>query len=165
MKKIIKDSTIVFNPALKTVDTGISNFNLKGLYAIINVTKKAIIFATSVAGSGYTAVSGSIVTLEFDTTTHASNDVLQILYDDSEEQELLQSMVELSNRLAFLPSIRGTLADIRVSVVNAPAVSIGSGTITTLSNQTQVGGLFANQQIPSLQNRIAIASNITNIIL
>lgn len=171
--KISSTNKIIFNPTLKTVDTGIAGFDIRKLYAIINQTTGAIIYATGTE-KGYTAINGDTVTLIYDTTTMSSTDVLQVLYDDSEELELMQMLVELSNRLAFLPSVRGTLADLRVSVVNLPSVNVNSGTITTVStvtalttlgNQNSIGGFSANQQIPSLQNNVAIQSNIQNLII
>lgn len=171
--KVISTKSITFNPAAKTVDTGIDNFDIRRLYAIINQTTGVTIYATS-SEKGYASVVGEVITLQYDTTGMNANDVLQIIYDDSEQTELIAMLVELTNRLAFLPSIRGTLADIRVSVINVPAVTVSSGTITTVStvttvatvtNQTNIGGYNAAQQIPALQNNIAVQSNINNLIV
>jgi len=157
--KSISIKTIVFNPAAKTVATGIDGFDIRRLYAIINQTDGTIIYATA-SEKGYTSVNGDTVTLQQHTTSMSADDVLQIIYDDSEQTELIEMLLELSNRLAFLPSVRGTLADLRVSVINTAAVTISSGTITTvttvttvstvttlstLTNQTNIGGFPANQ--------------------
>jgi hypothetical protein len=168
--KTISTKEIIFNPAAKTVDTGIENFDIRRVYAIINITANLIIYATGTE-KGFASVSDDVITLEFNTSLMSSDDVLQVIYDDSEQLELIEMLVELSNRLAFLPSVRGTLADLRVSVINVPAVTVSSGTITTvstvttLSNQTSIGGFAANQQIPALQNNVAIQSNIQNLII
>jgi hypothetical protein len=175
--KTISTKTITFNPISKTVDTGIENFDIRRLYAIINQTANQIIYATS-SEKGYSNVTGDAITLQYDTSAMSSTDILQIIYDDSEQVELIAMLLELSNRLAFLPSVRGTLADLRVSVINTAAVTVSSGTITTvttvttvstvttvatLTNQTNIGGFAANQHIPALQNNIAVQSNIQNL--
>lgn len=79
---------------------------------------------------------------------------------------LADAIYELVARLDFLPSIRGTLADIRVTSTWG-SVGVSSlptlGTVSTLSNQTSIGWIQANQQIPSLVNTTAYLSNINNI--
>lgn len=151
--KIALTNTVTFTPASKTIKLGITDFDVRRLYAIINQTNQTILYATATPGRGYTAISGDTITLAYDTTAMSATDVLQVLYDDSEDLELTRMLYEVAERLAFLPSVRGTLADLRVSVVNAPAVT----------NQTQIGGYNANPQIPALTNVVAVQSNINNI--
>lgn len=79
---------------------------------------------------------------------------------------LADAIYELVARLDFLPSIRWTLADIRVTSTWG-SVGVSSlptlWTVSTLSNQTSIGWIQANQQIPSLVNTTAYLSNINNI--
>lgn len=74
--------------------------------------------------------------------------------------------------IKVLGSVKGILADLRVSVVNTPAVTISSGTVTTLStvttvstltNQAQQGGYLTNNLVQSQTNTNAVLSNINNI--
>lgn len=85
--------------------------------------------------------------------------------------DLVNALYELVARLDFLPSIRGTLADIRVTntggtvgVSSLPTLATVT-TVGTVSNQSAVWGIQANQQIPSLVNSTAYLGNINNIVI
>ena len=66
-----------------TVDlSGIVGFNIKKLVAIINQTKGQMIYATGKIGFRYTNVSGTLITLFYDTSAMSSADVLQVVYQD-----------------------------------------------------------------------------------
>jgi hypothetical protein len=180
MKKVIITSP-TFTPSTKTIDTKIVGFDIRKLYAIINQTTGNLIYATSVQGKGFTSVSGSVIVLEFDTTSMSSTDTLQILYDDDEDTQWLQNIYESVDTLGFLTGLRGPAANLRVtvtdgsnlSITNTPNVSVTNtpniGTITTVTsvtavaNITNVGSFAANPQVPSTINIGAIQSNINNI--
>jgi len=161
---------VVFVPASKTIDAGITDFDIRNLYAIINQTAGQIIYATGTAGKGFTGISGNIITLEYDTAAMNANDVLQIIYDDSEDSEIKQALYEVAERLSFLAGVKGVLADLRVTPTGTVTIAGNITTVTTVttvgtvSNQTSIGGFSANQQIPSSQNTAAVLSNINNII-
>lgn len=161
MKKTVITSP-TFTPASQTVNTGITDFDIRNLYAIINQTTGALIYATATPGKGFTNVSQSTVTLEYDTTSMSSTDKLQIIYDDPEDTQLAQALYEVVERLTFLTGVRGPAANLRVTVTDG-SVAVSSGTVTTLSNQTSLGGYTANQIVPSTVNIGAIQSNINNI--
>jgi hypothetical protein len=78
--------TYTFTPGASGVGTvdlsGISDFNIKYLVAIINQTRGVTIYATGDAGLRYTAVAGTTVTLFANTTGHSAGDVLQVIYED-----------------------------------------------------------------------------------
>lgn len=88
------------------------------------------------------------------------------------EEQIQQEYIleEIAQALQAIASARGVLADLRVSIVGG-AVTITSGTITTvttvatLTNQAQVGGFSANNEIPALMNIAAIQSNINNVVV
>jgi len=155
MKKLITPA-VVYTPGSQTLDTGIPNFDIRRLYAIINQTRGEIIYATSLPGKGYTAVSGSQLSLQANTSTHQATDVLQIIYEDSEDIDLTTAIYELLDRLAFLPSVRGINADLRVSLMG--------GTVSNLSNISQIGGYNVQQHMPATQN-VAAMANINNVII
>jgi hypothetical protein len=75
-----------FTPGASGVGTvnlsGIAEFNVKFLVAIINQTRGTVIFATGSTDTRYTALSGTTLTLFADTTGHSSGDVLQVIYED-----------------------------------------------------------------------------------
>lgn len=158
MKKTIITEP-VFTPSTKTINTNIDNFDIRKLYAIINVTTGALIYATGIEGKGYTGISDSTITLQYDTTNMNSTDVLQILYDDDEDTQWLQNIYEAVDALNFLTGVRGPSANLRVTVTDG-LLSISSGTITTVNN---FAGFGTQQIVPSTVNIGAIQSNINNI--
>jgi len=174
MKKSIINS-VVFNPIAKTIDTGILDFDIRNLYAIINQTTQQIIYATSKVGYGFDSVSNSVVTLEFNTASMTSTDVLQIIYDDSEDIEVAQALYEVAERLSFLAGVKGVLADLRVTPTGTVTITGTISTVTTvttvntvttvatLTNQTNIGGYSAAPQIQNLMNLLAVQGNINNI--
>ena len=161
MKKIIITQPI-FTPSSNTIDTKIDNFDVRKLYAIINQTDGILIYATATEGKGYVSVSDSTIVLQYNTSLMSSTDVLQIIYDDDSETEWLQNIYEAVDLLGFLAGLRGPAANLRVTVTDG-AIVIGSGVITTLSNQTSTGGFNTNPIVPSTVNIGAIQSNINNI--
>ncbi len=62
--------------------SGISGFNIKYLVSIINQTKGQIIYVTGTTAYKYTNVTGTTVTLFYDTTSMSSGDILQVIYED-----------------------------------------------------------------------------------
>ena len=80
-----------------------------------------------------------------------------------------EAIEELASRLAFLPSVRGIAADLRVTLLSGVVTTVTTvGTVTTVTtvgtvtNQTNIGGNPATPQIPALMNQAAILSNINN---
>ncbi|HNC40286.1 MAG TPA: hypothetical protein PK522_00725 [Nitrosomonas sp.] len=86
MKKFITPA-YTFTPGgsgVGTVDlSGISGFNVKNLVAVINQTRGVVIYATGQSSTRYTNVTGTTVTLFYDTTGQSGSDVLQVIYEDN----------------------------------------------------------------------------------
>ena len=61
--------------------SGISDFDIKRLVAIVNQTQGVIIYSSANSSYNYTNVVGKVVTLKFDTSDHSPTDILQIVYD------------------------------------------------------------------------------------
>jgi hypothetical protein len=80
--------TYTFTPGVSGVGTvnlsGITDFNVKKLVSIINQTKGEIIYSTASTDLRYTNVSGTTITLNKDTSTMSSGDVLQVIYESSD---------------------------------------------------------------------------------
>lgn len=163
MKKIIITEPI-FTPSTNTIDTKIDGFDIRKLYAIINVTTGNLIYATSVQGKGFVSVTDSTVVLQYDTSSMNSTDILQFLYDDNEDTEWLQNIYEAVDSLGFLTGVRGPSANLRVTVTDG-SVAISSGSITTVSTVSNVSNFTyaTNPIVPSTVNIGAIQSNINNI--
>lgn len=80
MKKLITFDP-VFNPTAQTLDFGqYPGFQFDRLYGIINVTRSTPIYIPGVSGYGGSA-SGSVVTLVFNTSTHSTNDEINVYYE------------------------------------------------------------------------------------
>lgn len=73
-----------FTAATKTLDfSALSGFNARYLVAVVNVTRKAMIYGVGLTGKGYTSLTGgNVLVLEYDTTAQDDADVLYIQYDD-----------------------------------------------------------------------------------
>lgn len=153
--------TYIFTPGLANVGTiqiEIENFNIRKLGAIINVSQNAIIYAPGLSGKGLANLSGNIVTLQADTSTSNANDELQILYDES--QNTSDNITEITGAIESLRIAINALSKSGLGNSNTDATGrlrgtdvIESGTITTVStmtNQSQMGGFSANNQIPAI---------------
>lgn len=74
-----------FTPGASGVGTvnlsGISAFNIRLLVAIINQTRGVTIYATGSTATRYTGVTGTTLTLFFDTSAQGASDVLQVIYN------------------------------------------------------------------------------------
>jgi hypothetical protein len=82
MKRLIT-TPYIFDASAKTLNlSSIDNFDIKKLYAVLNITRNQIIYAIGTSDFGLQSLSGSMLTLVHDTTTYADTDDLGIIYDD-----------------------------------------------------------------------------------
>lgn len=92
MKKFIIPA-YTFTPGASGVGsvdlTGISSFEPKYLISIINQDAGVIIYSTASATKGYTSIVGTLVTLQFDTTSMSGGDVLQVIYEDNTQEDAI----------------------------------------------------------------------------
>lgn len=73
-----------FDPTNRQLDfSDYSTFSLRKLYAIINITAGVPIYVAGAPGLGISNITGGgkILTLTYDTTSHNTNDRLNIYYD------------------------------------------------------------------------------------
>jgi hypothetical protein len=162
----------LFTPGISGIGSinlfGIENFDIKRLIALINIRTNTIIYNISDSSAGYTSVSGSTITLSFNTSSMFSTDPIQVIYDNDDaitNNELIQAIESL--RMAIQSLLRTGLGQSmpdtqnRLRVLTDTASSIG--TVSTLSNQTNIGGFAASEQTPSLMRLSAdsIRHNIT----
>lgn len=161
-----------------TIATGIVNFDIKLLVAIVNITRETIIYAPSLTGRGYTAINGETITLEFNTTGQSSADVLQFIYESTPNYpahvntgEVLDALRQVQGELEILKNsigqvrvdsagrLRILLDSITTSLTLATITTVGTvnaiTTLTTLTNQAQIGGANANDQVPALRRMAA----------
>jgi hypothetical protein len=101
-----------------------------------------------------------------DTSTHASGDILQVIYNDSVQDDMQELMYEILKRLDFLSSLRGTDGTIRAGIISGTLPTVSTvGTVSTVTNIPTIGSLPANSITPNLLNSTAILSNINNVIV
>jgi DNA-binding transcriptional regulator YhcF (GntR family) len=105
--------------------------------------------------------AGTAITPQKTIATEAKQD--QIITEQQQLQVIQESIQELLSRLDFLPSVRGIAADLRVTMLSGGTVTAVT-TVTTVGNQTSIGGWTASIIVPNSMNNTAILSNINNII-
>jgi hypothetical protein len=92
-------------------------------------------------------------------TEEKQDDIIAISESLATKEKQVENEDTLNEILSVLRSVahaKGIAADIRVTLL--------SGTVTTVTGVTNIGGQPAVQLIPSNQNQVAILSNIQNII-
>ena len=88
-----------FSPSNKTLDfSAFPLFNIQNLYAVINVTQNTPIFIPGASGYGVSSISGNIITLQYNTSTHSSSDILNVYYD-TQYNNIANNPVELGGQL------------------------------------------------------------------
>ena len=166
MKTIITPSYI-FTPAAKQIKTNIPYFDINRLYAIINQTNGLIIYSTASTTAGYTSYNSTtdVLTLQFDTTTQASTNELQFIYDDPSLDYALQDTAANTGAISnILTSLRNATGLLKVVLDGTSTMSTVS-TVSQVSNLVQIGGVAAGAVVPAISNQLAIQSNINNIII
>ena len=160
----------IFTPGASgvgTIQTNIKDFNVKSLLAIINITRETIIYSGALANKGYTNLSETTITLEFDTSAHSSTDILQIFYDSTVNYPAivnspttdsllatLTRLIKLSESLGNTDSFQRqkiTLDAISASLILATINTVNNvgtintvnnvGTVTTVAGQTSIAGM------------------------
>jgi hypothetical protein len=104
-----------FNPTTQTLDfTGLPNFSINKLYAVVNVTRSTIMYAPGVASLGATSVSGNVVTLACNTTSYSSTDLLNVYYEAAPGSESNTPM-EVGGQLQMIQeSLNQILIELKV---------------------------------------------------
>lgn len=103
MKKLLgqdASGTYVFNPSAKTITfSGLSQqITLANILLITNVTANTIIYNFADSSNGATSFANNILTLDHNTTSMNSTDVLQI-YLDLAGEESLHDLLRRMNKL------------------------------------------------------------------
>ena len=129
----------------KVVLTDRTSVEAAKLYAIINITRGAMYYTLG-ASDKVVTISGNEITLNAGVSTsgHSNDDVLFILYEDTEILEVLQAIRRGINTLCNTVGTAMSDGAGRLRVQN-DGTSIG--TVTTLSNMSSIGSVAANQLI------------------
>lgn len=144
MKKFITPP-YTFNPGISgigNVEITLDNFDVKKLVAIINVTESTIIYLPTSTAKGLNSVINNQVILNFDTSSHSSSDILQIIYEDDTTEQGVQESLDAT--ILLLASIVEKMARLDLSdrmAVNVEVGTIGVTSLPTLSNVTNLTNL------------------------
>jgi hypothetical protein len=165
--------TYVFTPGLSGVGTidlsGITNFDIKRLVAIININSNIIIYNVANPLAGFTTVANSVVTLDYDTSAMSSSDLLQVIYDNDDaitNNELIEAIQAM--RMG-IQSLNRTIGLAQVNPVSGQMYVDGSrstqpvsGTVSAnqsgtwnITNLATIGSQNANSFIPSVERATA----------
>ena len=164
--KISLTTGYTFNPVGRSIDfSGKSDFDLRRLYAVINVSADTLVYAVGKPGRGYKTFTNGVLALDYDTSGMSVQDVLLVLYEDGDSatntklEALRQEIVKLSTATGqasiatTLGSILSTLqaqVDFESAVwtdganfyIRREAYNEGSGSYTTTWTDTN-GAIIA----------------------
>lgn len=166
MKRYISPS-YTFTPGgsgVGTIRTGIRNFDIKSLILILNITREEIIYAPSLSGRGYTDLSGDLITLEYATTSHSANDVLQFLYEASDDYPSIVDSRRNNDLLAQMQRLTKIAESLQVvdsaqrQRVNLDTIASGV-TLPTVTTVTTVTGVTTVTTVNTVTSITNIASN------
>lgn len=178
MKTLVKN--YIFDPTNKTVTfSDYETIALERVLLITNATKNKIIynFANPLLGAVVTGLN--VLTLLSDEVNDVDMDALdslQIFYEADiapatdlaidNNTSVVEALHALLSLLSFLPAVRGSLADLRVTPTGTVTIA-GSltalTTLTTLTNMAQMGGFPLNTVPKSFDNQLAVLGNINNV--
>lgn len=137
MKKFITPP-YTFSPGLSGtgfVELDVEGFDIKRLVSIINTTKGEIIYIPTSSTKNYTNIEKGRVYLAYDTSSHSSEDVLQIIYETTDDTDFLETMTFLLNSIFNkLPKIDTS----QRSAVNVETGTVAVSSLPTLASVTTV---------------------------
>lgn len=98
MVKQVNTNPVIFNPVARTLDfSAWASFDIRRLMAVINDSRNVLIYAVANNGIGLIKESSTntLIKLQCDTTNHAPNDILTVLYDDALQFEITNFSITL----------------------------------------------------------------------
>jgi hypothetical protein len=145
-------------PGVGTVALSIADFDVKRLAAIINQTRGVVIYATGSDASRYTALAGSTLTLNVDTSTHNANDALQVIYEDATSlaptvAPQTDDLVRMLSRLVKILECNAVVDQQQRQRVTLDAMTGG----LTLAALTTVTTVTTVSTVSAVTNQVAMA--------
>lgn len=139
-----------FNPTAGTLDfTGLPNFSLNNLYAVVNVTRSTVIYAPGAPSLGATSITGNVITLAANTSAHSATDVLNVYYEAA-AGNMSNTPAELGGQLQLMQETLSQLL-VETKLTNILLSEGLSRTITINSDELQQ----LRQDINNMQNTIS----------
>jgi hypothetical protein len=125
---------------------------------ITNLTRNVIIYNPFVSGKGFTSVDKTteVLTMVYDTTSHADDDVLLIAYNDSDQEQVSLTELALSIRQLFFAIAQPMWADGAGLRLNPTQIIAGVTTVTTVTTVSTVSTV-------TTVTTVGTVSNITNL--
>lgn len=144
MSKEIETSYTFDATNKKVVLTDRASVEAAKLYAIINITRGAMYYTLG-ASDKVVTISGNEITLNAGVSTsgHSNDDVLFILYEDTEILEVLQAIRRGINTLCNTIGTSMSDGAGRLRVQNDSTNVV----VSTLSNMAGMGGISTNQLV------------------
>ena len=175
MKKLLgqdASGTYAFNPTAKTVTfSGLSQqITLANILLITNVTANTIIYNFASSSTGAVSFANNVLTLDYDTTSMSSTDVLQIYLDLAGEEslhdllrrmnKLLESNAVVDSRLRQKVVIEAVGANLGTPIEVNTTIPV-SGTVTA-----SVSNAVTTQNVASgAANAYTLAPSTTGLIM
>jgi hypothetical protein len=162
----------IFTPGIAGVGTisfpDLPNFSIDRLIAVINQTQGVLVYSTGSPQAKYTAVSGSTVTLNIDTASHQSTDVIQVIYNSADTDNGMLGVIA-DTSIALRAILNALLRPLWVSNAGRVLATVDTvstvGTVSVVTNLSSVAGFDIKSVLlyPSDRNSWAntIRRNIT----
>jgi hypothetical protein len=175
MKKLLgqdASGTYAFNPTAKTVTfSGLSQqITLANILLITNVTANTIIYNFASSSTGAVSFANNVLTLDYDTTSMSSTDVLQIYLDLAGEEslhdllrrmnKLLESNAVVDSRLRQKVVIEAIGTNLAAPTEVNTTIPVSGTVSATVSNNS------ASQLVPiAAANPYSLSSSATGLIM
>lgn len=146
-----------FSASAKTVTiTGLPELKIGNILNITNLTRNVIVYNPFVSGKGFTSFDDTtdVLTLVFDTTTHADDDVLLIAYNDSDQEQVNLTELALSIRQLLLSTAQPMWADGAGIRINPTQIIAGVTTVTTVGTVSNIANLSGISSQYALTERL-----------
>lgn len=162
MKKLLgqdASGTYVFNPSAKTITfSGLSQqITLANILLITNVTANTIIYNFADSSNGATSFANNILTLDHNTTSMNSTDVLQI-YLDLAGEESLHDLLRRMNKLLESNAVVDNRLRQRVTI-DAIGNSTAGSSPTEVTTTIPVSGTVAISNTVGSNTTLSISAN------
>ena len=181
MKKLLGTDTVgsyTFDPTAKTVTFSnlAQSLTLANILLITNTTANTIIYNFADPTTGAVSFNNNVLTLDYNTTSMNTSDVLQIYVDVESYEESLQTLLRRMNKLLESNAVVDTRLRQRITIDAIGNSTAGSspteitttipisGTVTSSTPSTTALSISANdiQYVQSGQvNPYAVTSNVT----
>ena len=175
MKKLLgqdASGTYAFNPTAKTVTfSGLSQqITLANILLITNVTANTIIYNFASSSTGAVSFANNVLTLDYDTTSMSSTDVLQIYIDVESYEESLATLLRRMNKLLESNAVVDSKLRQKVTIEAIGANNSSnptelnttipvSGTVTaSVSNQIAAQNMAAQSANPYILSTVTTGS-------